>query len=64
MYYLSQITRSEQKKLINYFCKLTNKPDENLIGGRDVGETLGVVSSLTPWLIGIKYPKNLIIIDI
>ena len=42
-------------KRITISCKTTSKPGENLIGWKEMGEALGGVSLLTPWLVGLKY---------
>ena len=42
-------------KRITISCKTTSKPCENLIGWKEMGEALGGVSLLTPWLVGLKY---------
>ena len=44
-------------------CKTTNKPCENLVRGRGWGETIGGAFLLTPWLIAIKYPKQITLCD-
>ena len=52
----------KQQQLVteSIYCKTTNKPDENW----QVRETLLEVFLLTPWLIGIKYPKKIALCDI
>ena len=43
----------------NKVFKTTNKPGEDLTVVRKTRETLGGVFLLTPWLIGLKYPKKI-----
>ena len=43
----------------NKVFKTTNKPGEDLVVVRKTRETLGGVFLLTPWLIGLKYPKKI-----
>ena len=52
----------KQQQLVteSIYCKTTNKPGENW----QVRETLLEVFLLTPWLIGIKYPKKIALCDI